>query len=115
MDGIFTSKDEILNHAVQIADESDANKNKIERTTGLWLGDVKWKDLNNDGVINIQDQQVIGDPNPDWTFGFNNTFTYGPLALDVYFMGSIGGDILNYSRQGTSRCWRSLITNQCRC
>lgn len=98
MDGIFTSKDEILNHAVQIPSESDANVNKIERTTGLWLGDVKWRDLNGDGVINSQDQQVIGDPNPDWSFGFNNTFTYGPFALDVYFIGSIGGDILNYSR-----------------
>jgi len=98
MDGIFTSKDEILNHAVQIPDDGDPNINKIERTTGVWLGDIKWKDLNGDGVINTDDQTVIGDPNPDFTFGFNNTFNYGPLSLDVYILGAVGGDILNYSR-----------------
>lgn len=104
-DGIFTSKEEILGHAVQIPDDNyvptsddDPGINKIERTTGLWLGDIKWRDLNGDGVINSDDQTVIGDPNPDWTFGFNNSFSYGPISLDVYVLGSIGGDILNYSR-----------------
>lgn len=104
-DGIFTSKEEILSHAVQIPDDNyvptsddDPGINKIERTTGLWLGDIKWRDLNGDGVINSDDQTVIGDPNPDWTFGFNNSFSYGPISLDVYVLGSIGGDILNYSR-----------------
>src|SRR5690606_7486926 len=72
MDGIFKSKEEILNHAVQIPDDDDPTRNKIERTTGVWLGDIKWRDLNKDGKINSEDQTVIGDPNPDWTFGFNN-------------------------------------------
>ncbi len=45
MDGIFTTKEEIQNHAVQIADDNNPNTNKIERTTGVWLGDVKWRDL----------------------------------------------------------------------
>lgn len=105
MEGIFTSKQEILDHAVQIADptyipvdENDPGQNLIERTTGVWLGDVKWKDLNSDGKITSEDQKVIGDPNPDFTFGFNNSVTYGPLSLDVFVIGSIGGDILNYSR-----------------
>lgn len=104
MEGIFTSKEEILGHAVQIQDpnsitsENPNGQNLIERTTGLWLGDVKWKDLNNDGIIDSRDQQVIGDPNPDFTFGFDNTFTYGPFTLNVLIIGSIGGEILNYSR-----------------
>lgn len=98
MDGIFTSKQEILDHAVQIPSDEDPNTNKIERTTGVWLGDVKWKDINNDGRITSDDQTVIGDPNPDFTFGFNNSFSYGPFSLDVFVIGSVGGDILNYSR-----------------
>jgi hypothetical protein len=105
MDGIFTSKDEILTHAVQIPDpsyvpvnEEDPGINYIERSAGLWLGDVKWRDVNGDGRIDTEDQTYIGDPNPDWTFGLNNSFTFGPLSLDVYIIGSIGGDILNYSR-----------------
>lgn len=98
MDGIFTSKQEILDHAVQIPDDGDASINKIERTTGLWLGDIKWRDINDDGKINSEDQTLIGDPNPDWTFGFNNSFTLGGFSLDVYAIGSVGGDILNFSR-----------------
>ena len=104
MDGIFTSKEEIENHATQILNpgtvtESDpGGQNLIERSTGLWLGDVKWKDINGDGVINSEDQTFIGDPNPDWTFGFSNSFTFGPFSLDVNVIGSVGGDILNYSR-----------------
>jgi len=98
MEGIFTTKEEILAHAVQIPDDDDPSVNKIERTTGLWLGDIKWKDLNGDGIIDARDQTQIGNPNPDWTFGFNNNVTYGPFSLDLFFSGSIGGDILNYSR-----------------
>lgn len=98
MEGIFTSKEEILAHAVQIPSDGDASVNKIERTTGVWLGDIKWKDLNGDGIINTDDQTVIGDPNPYWTFGFNNSISYGPVTLDVFAIGSIGGHILNYSR-----------------
>lgn len=105
MDGIFTTEQEILDHAVQIpdpsyvpADENDPGVNLIERTTGLWLGDVRWRDLNGDGRITPEDQTIIGDPNPDFTYGFNNTFSYGPFALEVYVIGAQGGDILNYSK-----------------
>jgi hypothetical protein len=97
-DGLFTSGQEILDHAVQIESDGDATVNKIDRTNGLWLGDIKWKDLNGDGRISSADQTVIGDPNPDFTFGFSNSFSYGPFSLDVFLIGSIGGDILNYSR-----------------
>lgn len=97
-EGLFTSAEEILNHAVQIPADGDPSVNKIDRTTGVWLGDIKWKDVNGDGVINTDDQTFIGDPNPDFSFGLNNTIEFGPLTLDVFVMGAIGGDVLNYSR-----------------
>ena len=62
------------------------------------MGDVKFKDLNGDGVINTDDQTIIGDPNPKFSFGFNNTVSYGPFELSLYLAGSYGYDILNYSR-----------------
>ncbi len=97
MEGIFKTKEEIQNHAVQIAGGPDGT-NLIERTTGVWLGDIKWKDVNGDGVINADDQTVIGDPNPDFTFGFDNTLTYSRFTLYAQLVGVVGGDILNYSR-----------------
>jgi hypothetical protein len=38
---------------------------------------------------------IIGDPNPDFTFGLNNTFTYKNFDINVFFQGAIGGDIYN--------------------
>ena len=48
-----------------------------------------------DGVINDRDRQIIGDPNPDFTFGLTNTFTYKNFDLNIFFQGAVGGDIYN--------------------
>ncbi|MCB0529182.1 MAG: SusC/RagA family TonB-linked outer membrane protein, partial [Saprospiraceae bacterium] len=98
MEGIFTDEQDILNHAVQIPDPANDGKNLVDKRTGVWIGDVKFKDLNGDGVINTQDQTIIGNPNPDFTFGLSNDFTLGNFDLTVYLTGSYGADILNYSR-----------------
>ncbi|HOY05000.1 MAG TPA: TonB-dependent receptor [Saprospiraceae bacterium] len=97
-EGLFTSKEDILAHALQVNDPNNDGENLVDKRAGIWIGDIKFKDLNGDGVINTDDQTIIGNPNPDFTFGFNNSFTYGPLDLVVYFTGSYGADILNYSR-----------------
>lgn len=102
-DGLFTDQEDILNHAVQISDgniteENPHGQNLVNKTQGVWIGDVKFKDLNGDGVVDVNDQTIIGDPNPDFTFGFNNEFSYGPIDLTVYINGSYGADVLNYSR-----------------
>lgn len=60
-------------------------------------GDARYADTNNDGVINDADYQIIGHALPTTTLGWNNTFTYGPLTLNVFFQGSFGMDKLNYS------------------
>ncbi|MCB0635636.1 MAG: SusC/RagA family TonB-linked outer membrane protein, partial [Lewinella sp.] len=103
MEGLFTDQEDILNHAVQISDgnitaENPYGQNLVNKTQGVWIGDVKYRDLNGDGVIDVNDQTIIGDPNPDFTFGFNNQFTYGPLELTIYLNGAYGAEVLNYSR-----------------
>jgi TonB-linked SusC/RagA family outer membrane protein len=51
-----------------------------------------------DGVINGDDRQVIGNPNPDFTFGWNNEFKFGKrFSASLFFQGSYGNDILNAS------------------
>lgn len=104
MDGLFTDEEDILNHAVQVpADGSVTSENPngvnlVDKTSGVWIGDVKFRDLNGDGVINTDDQRVIGNPNPDFTFGINNNFQYKGFDLSVFISGSYGAEILNYSR-----------------
>lgn len=102
-DGLFQDQDDILNHAVQVSDgnitdEYPNGRNLVNKTQGVWIGDMKFKDLNGDGVVNVEDQTLIGDPNPDFTFGFNNDFNYGPFGLTIYLNGSYGAEVLNYSR-----------------
>lgn len=47
------------------------------------------------GIIDDNDRQIIGDPNPDFTFGISNTFTYKNFDLNFFFQGAVGGDIYN--------------------
>ena len=61
-------------------------------------GDIKYKDLNGDGRITVSDKTYIGGPNPDFTFGFTNDFSYKNFTLSVFFQGSYGNDIYNASR-----------------
>ncbi|MCB0569817.1 MAG: TonB-dependent receptor [Phaeodactylibacter sp.] len=102
-EGLFRDEQDILNHAVQVSDGNTSSeypngRNLVNKTQGVWPGDVKFRDLNGDGVIDVDDQTLIGDPNPDFTFGFNNNFSYGPFDLTVYLNGSYGAEVLNYSR-----------------
>ncbi len=50
---------------------------------------------NFDGTITDGDRKIIGDPNPDFTFGFTNNFTYKNFDLNIFFQGAVGGDIYN--------------------
>ena len=47
------------------------------------------------GVIDDNDRQIIGDPNPDFTFGLTNTFSYKSFDVNIFFQGAVGGDIYN--------------------
>jgi hypothetical protein len=53
-------------------------------------GDLKFEDVKVDGVINLDDKKIVGDPWPDYTWGFDNRFTYGNLTLSVSLIGSQG-------------------------
>ncbi|HYX09224.1 MAG TPA: TonB-dependent receptor, partial [Bacteroidales bacterium] len=44
-------------------------------------GDVKYKDVNNDGIISVEDKTIIGSRIPNFVIGLTNTFTYGDFSL----------------------------------
>lgn len=78
MDGIYHSREQI-----------DAGN---EPTASL--GQKIYRDINGDGVVSIEDQTTIGDPNPDFFGGINNTFTYKNFTLSIFLQGTYGNDIL---------------------
>ena len=70
-------------------------------------GNIIYADVNVNGIKNIGpngevfdtgDRTFIGDPNPDYTFGFSNNFTYKNWYLDTLITGSVGNEIYNASR-----------------
>ena len=79
-DGIFQNQSEVNTHAVQ---------------PGAEPGDIRFRDLNNDGVINDSDRTVIGNPNPSWLFSMNNSFSYKGFELSVFLQGIAGNKIYN--------------------
>ncbi len=112
-DGFFMNEADIVGSATQTGGDKPY-ANKIDKTSGAWVGDIKFRDLNGDGIINDKDQQVIGDPNPDITFGFTNTFQYKEWELNVGLTGQIGGDVLNWARyktEGLASIWDNQATS----
>ena len=95
-DGIFKSQDEIDNHATQ---------------NGAGLGRIRWKDLNNDGVINEQDQDWIYSPVPDFTWGLNVYLQYKDFDFTMFWQGVQGVDVISDLKKQTD-LWSGLnITN----
>lgn len=62
-------------------------------------GSVKFKDLNNDGVVDLNnDRTFIGNPNPKFTGGLNNTFTYKNWDMSVFVNFVYGNSIYNANK-----------------
>ncbi|MEJ7692651.1 TonB-dependent receptor [Daejeonella sp.] len=82
--GIFNTQQEINAHAVQ-----DNNPRP---------GDRKFKDVNGDGVVNNNDLDFVGDPNPEFNFGISNTLSFKAFDLSITANGVSGNDIFyNYA------------------
>ena len=83
VDGIFQSQAEVDAHATQ---------------EGAAPGRLRYVDVNEDGVINDSDRTIIGSPHPDFIYGINLNFGYSHFDLSMFFNGSQGNDIYNYSK-----------------
>ncbi|GET33174.1 SusC/RagA family TonB-linked outer membrane protein [Prolixibacter bellariivorans] len=84
-DGVFQSQQEIDKAPVQ---EGSSNED-------LKPGDLKFVDVNGDGVVNDEDKTYLGSPIPKFTYGFNLGVTYGAFDLSAFVQGSQGNKIFN--------------------
>jgi TonB-linked SusC/RagA family outer membrane protein len=87
-DGIFQSQAEVGSHPSQAL---------LGATTRP--GDIRFVDVNGDGVISQDDRTYIGDPIPDVTMGFNLTFNYKNFDFSAYSFANLGSEIVrNFER-----------------
>lgn len=85
---------------IPTARPADENGNLYDiKQNGIWVGDYIYEDVNGDGKITEADRKYIGNPNPDFTFGLNNSISYKNWELSFFFSGSIGNDVYNVLRQ----------------
>ncbi|MCF0054591.1 TonB-dependent receptor [Dyadobacter sp. CY356] len=92
-EGLFQSVAEIDASAVPV----DNNGNRLPTNVdNIWVGDVKFKDLNGDGKIDENDLTSIGNPWPKMFAGLTNTFSYKGFDLSLLFTSTYGNDIYNY-------------------
>ena len=82
-DGIFRTPEEVAVHAQQ---------------SGKGLGRIRYRDINNDGIINNDDRTIIGNPHPDLMYGINLSAGYKGFDFSAYFDGKHGHDIYNTQR-----------------
>ena len=83
-DGLFQTADEV--------------KAAPTQQPGTAPGDIRFRDLNGDGVITDLDRTFIGNPNPNFSFGLTNTLAFRGFDLSFFIQGVQGNDVYNLNR-----------------
>ena len=78
-----------------VSNDNDVANAPSFNGTAAQLGDVYLVDQNEDGIIDNNDLTIIGNPNPDFNYGFGTSFQYKNLSLTALFNGVYGNDIAN--------------------
>ncbi len=90
-DGLFQTWDEVNSYVNESGDKMQPD---------AMPGDVRFVDYNGDGVINDDDRTKIGKGMPDWTFGFTVGADWRGFDANLFFQGTLGNDIYDYSQRG---------------
>lgn len=96
-DGVYGLDDFDVSAGGKYVLKEEIPTNGLDRSL-IQPGDIKYADINGDGIVNDQDMVVIGRCAPIHTGGFNNNFTWKGFNLNVFFQWSYGNDIMNANR-----------------
>lgn len=104
-DGIFQNEQEVNAH-------TDEHGTLIQPNAKP--GDIRFKDLNHDGILDAMDKTWIGNPYPDLMIGFNIGATWKNFDFSANFYGTLGNDIYNktkgmYSGSGGQNVWAGTL------
>ena len=108
VEGVYKDLDDIQNSAKPAKYPSDG---VFSRGNTVWVGDIKYKDVDENGIIDERDRTDLGSPLPKFTFGWTNTFRYKNLDLSIFLNGSYGNKVMNYNSL-TLTHMNSTWTNQ---
>ena len=99
-DGIFQSWDEVYADDTPTHQNMDPQerRNATARQGFTAPGDIRFKDLNGDGVINEDDRAYLGSPTPDFTYGFTANLQYSNWDATIFLQGNYGNKIYNQTR-----------------
>ena len=92
MDGLFQTTADVLNHT-SLVDETP-----VVIQPNAVPGDVRYVDQNGDGKLNDDDKIELGDPNPDFLFGFSVSFGYKAFDLSLIASGVAGNQLVQSYR-----------------
>jgi len=88
--------DGIIQASDMDASNPNAYCNVITSSIGtIAAGNWKFVDRNGDGIIDETDKTIIGNPNPDFTYGFRTSLRYKNVTLSIQFNGVHGNDVFN--------------------
>lgn len=93
MGGIYQNLDEVFTGPAMENRAPDKASHNPQKNTSA--GDAWFVDVDENGSITDEDRCIIGNPQPDCFFGFNNTFSYKGFDLSVFFQGALGNQIWN--------------------
>ncbi|MBO4721014.1 MAG: TonB-dependent receptor [Prevotella sp.] len=100
-DGIIKDEADLAAYKEKLRNPEDGTLNdemtKVDGDHPLAVGDMKFKDINNDGKIDSNDRQILGNGFPALNYGLNLSATYKDWDFNLYMYGVFGQDILSYS------------------
>jgi TonB-linked SusC/RagA family outer membrane protein len=99
VDGIFQTPEEAA-AAPSFPGYNDAEV-VIDGQKQKGVGKFRYRDVNGDGQITVDDQTFIGSPHPDFTYGLNLSLGYKGFELTGFLQGVQGNDIFNYVKYWT--------------
>jgi len=75
--------------------QSEAELSDLPSLANQQVGDLRFEDINGDGIIDEQDRTMIGSYIPDFIYGFNLNVAYKGFSVGLDFYGQLGGEIYN--------------------
>ncbi|MEB2775357.1 TonB-dependent receptor [Algoriphagus sp. D3-2-R+10] len=114
VEGVFAQASDFETYAIPVRNGERLNVGSAGGS--VWYGDLIFKDLNGDGIIDENDQTFLGSPIPKFQLGLNNSFSYKNFDLNVFFNANYGNKVYNRMRingefPGTSFGYMRALNN----